>query len=346
MVGKSPTRCNTVEIHNSTKHYNMKTLLKMISMIALTGSLMATEFAAPVDQEVKSANGKFILRVSAKEGHHEVIGEFPSKKGWKFSHRVAYQSFFVTDDGESAAVVEWASCQEDELDQPAVVIYQREGARRTFSYRELSLPRKRHEKEVGPIGDFWRIWRGDVSLNGNLLTIHGEGRKPSVIDLQAAKLMTLHKGSSATDTQTTIAAPEKKAPMIEQSDDTLRFYLSKSELVVTGSIQTEPAGTIDKKGFIAYLCQFKVEDVLKGDAAFKGKEIWVGIDRYEWGGQDKHPLIKIGGECLLFLKSSPPNAPTWMTSDAWFGIQHSTASLSRSLKRVLGETAANPDTTK
>lgn len=324
----------------------MKTLLTMISMLALTGPLTATKITKPVDHDVKSANGNFTLHVSAKEGNHEVTGEFHSNEGWKFSHRVAFQSFFVTDDGESVAVVDWALCKADELDQPAVVIYGREGARRTFSYREISLPRKRNEDEIGPVGDFWRVWRGDASLNGYLLTINGEGRKPSVIDLQAAKLLTLHEGVPATDTPTTSAASEPKRPVAEESEDTLRLYLSKSELVVTGSIQSDPMGVVDKKGFVAYLCQFKVDDVLKGDAALKGTVIWVGINRHETGAQDKHPLIKMGGECLLFLKSSQQNSPTWVTADSWFGIQHTGPSLSRSLKRVAGEAAATPSTAR
>jgi hypothetical protein len=324
----------------------MKTLFKLSAVVflCLINSAMATSFSERVDHDVTSANGKFILHVSAKDGNHEVTGEFGSNKGWKFSNHVAFQSFFVSDDGESVALVDWALCKADELDQPAVVIYTREGARRTFSYRELSIPRKRNEDEVGPVGDFWRVWRGDASLNGNLLTIHGEGREPSVIDLQAAKLVTLHEEAPATDTPTPAEASEEKVPVAEDSDDTLRFYLAKSELVVTGSIQSEPAGIVDMKGFVAYLCQFRVHDVLKGDAALKGTVFWVGIDRHEVGEQDKHHLIKMGGESLLFLKRSKQKSPTWVTADSWFGIQHPGPSLSRALRRVAGEAAASPGT--
>ena len=324
----------------------MKALLTLMSMIALTGDLMATKITEPVDHDVKSANGKFTLHVSAEDGNHEVTGEFLSNGGWKFSNRVAFQSFLVSDDGESVAVVDWALCKADELDQPAVVIYGREGARRTFCYREISIPRKRNEDEVGPVGDFWRVWRGDASLNGNLLTIKGEGRKPSVIDLQSAKLLTLHEAVPAMDAPTTCEASDRKLPVAGASDDTLRFYLSKSELVVTGSIQSDPMGIVDRKGFVSYLCQFKVDDVQKGDAALKGSVIWVGIDRHETGEQDKHPLIKMGGECLLFLKSSQQDSPTWVTADSWFGIQQPGPSLSRSLRRLAGEAAANPGTAR
>lgn len=326
----------------------MKTIFKLLAVafLCLINNAMATSFSERVDHDVKSANGKFVLHVSVKDGNHEVTGEFGSNKGWKFSNHVAFQSFFVSDDGESVALVDWALCKADELDQPAVVIYGREGARQTFSYRELSIPRKRNEDEVGPVGDFWRIWRGDASLNGNLFTINGEGREPSVIDLQSAKLLTLHEGAPATDTPTTSEASERKVPVAEESDDTLRFYLAKSELVVTGSIQSDPAGIVDKKGFVAYLCQFRVDDVLKGDAALKGTVIWVGISRHEVGEEDKHPLIKMGGESLLFLKSSQQNSPTWVTADSWFGIQHPGPSLSRALRRVAGAAAANPGTAR
>jgi hypothetical protein len=132
----------------------------------------------------------------------------------------------------------------------------------------------------------------------------------------------------------------------EDSGDTLLFFLSKSDLVVTGRIQSDPMGSVDKKGYVAYLCQFKVDDVLKGDSTLKGTVIWVGIGRHEVGEKDRNPLIKMDGECLLFLKTSPQNSPTWVTADSWFGIQHPWPSMIGSLRRLAGEVSANPSTAK
>jgi hypothetical protein len=179
----------------TTKQKMVKTLLMIIGMITLAGNLMATEFTEPVDHDVKSANGEFNLHVSVKDGIHEVSGEFGPKGGWKVQSKSSFQTFLLSDDGESVAVVDWAMCKVDELDEPAVVIHGREGVRGTFSYRELSVPRKLRGDEVGPIGDFWRLWRGEATLKGNLLTIDVEGRKPCVIDLQTAKLKAPPEGA-------------------------------------------------------------------------------------------------------------------------------------------------------
>ncbi|QTN32632.1 hypothetical protein HZ994_09895 [Akkermansiaceae bacterium] len=170
----------------------MKALLLM-TMIALTGNALATKFAPPKSHDVESTNGKFKLHVNAEDGGHEVTGDFRFLKLWKFHHDISNHSFFVSDDGEAAVVVHWAWCKADELDEPAVVIYGRDGARRIFTYRQLSTPRKPGEDEIGPIGDFWRLWRDDATIKGNLLTIQVEGRKTQVIDLKTAACVEVDK---------------------------------------------------------------------------------------------------------------------------------------------------------
>jgi hypothetical protein len=180
----------------------------LIAWMAFTANALATSYAPPKDYDVKSANGKFTLHLNAKENHHEVKGAFESQGGWKFSHKMWHDRFFISDDGETAAIVHWKWCKADQLDEPAVVIYGREGVRATFSYRELSTPRNRGEREVGPIGDLWRVWRSDATLKGNLLTIKVEGRKPCDIDLQTAKLETLPAG--AHDTEPALAPEEEE----------------------------------------------------------------------------------------------------------------------------------------
>jgi hypothetical protein len=59
----------------------------------------------------------------------------------------------------------------------------RPGVARSYTYKKLSRPRERKPGEIGPIGDFWRVWRGDATIKGDTLTINVEGGKPVVIDL-------------------------------------------------------------------------------------------------------------------------------------------------------------------
>ena len=120
------------------------------------------------------------------------------------------------------------------------------------------------------------------------------------------------------------------AVQADDSDDTLRFYLSKSDLVISGSITSEPIGLSSESGVVGYGCDFTVVDVLAGDVSVKGKTIKVTIGRFESDAKDKHPLVKKGSECILFLKGQG-------TTDYWFGIQQLSPSMVKSLKRLAKE---------
>ena len=128
-----------------------------------------------------------------------------------------------------------------------------------------------------------------------------------------------------------LAAP---VALADASDDTLKFFLSKSEVIVSGKIATEPMGITDELGVLNYICEFQVQDVLKGDAGLQGRTVKVNIMRFEKDAKDKHPLIKKDQECLLFLKSATPNTPSWVTADFWFGVQQHSPWMARSLKRL------------
>lgn len=121
----------------------------------------------------------------------------------------------------------------------------------------------------------------------------------------------------------------------DSGDDTLQLFLSKSDLVVLGTIVTEPEVIFSEKGVPNHLCEFKVAEVCKGDAGLKGKTIRINIQRFESDKKDRHPLIKKDGECILFLKKEAPGTvPSWVTADFWFGVQHPFTSMVKSLKRL------------
>ena len=123
----------------------------------------------------------------------------------------------------------------------------------------------------------------------------------------------------------------------DDGDDTLKSFLSKSDLVVMGKITYEPFFNSDEFGVLNYNCEFRVQDVLKGDAKLKGRVIKINIIRFEKDAKDKHPLIKKDGECILFLKRPTPNIPEWVTTDFWFGVQHPSPWMASSLKRLAAE---------
>ena len=124
----------------------------------------------------------------------------------------------------------------------------------------------------------------------------------------------------------------------DESDATLLYYLSKSDLVVLGSIVTVPSGSSFHVSIQESSCDFEISDVLKGDPQFKGSTIKVNIKRYLMDKKDLHPLIEKDAECILFLKkASGRTIPQWVTADFWFGIQHPFPWLAKSLKRLAEE---------
>jgi len=128
------------------------------------------------------------------------------------------------------------------------------------------------------------------------------------------------------------------ATRADSSDDTLKFYLKKSDLVVLGTIKSDLIGVSEEVGVLNYVCEFKVAEVLKGDPELKSKTIHVNIMRFELDPKDKHPLIRKDADCILFLKQEGEGTiPNWITTDFWFGIQQPSPSMAKSLKRLAAE---------
>ena len=124
------------------------------------------------------------------------------------------------------------------------------------------------------------------------------------------------------------------------ADDTLKSYLGKSELVVIGKITTLSVGEYKAIGVLYSTCEFRIADVLKGDASLKAKTIRVKVKRYELSAEDKHPLLKKDSECILFLKNAGTKEnPSWKTADFWFAIQYPSPMMASSLKQLAKETA-------
>lgn len=65
----------------------------------------------------------------------------------------------------------------DELKNEAPVLYSSSGPVLKKTYAELGAPRPYRKDEVGPVGDFWRIWRGDATRKGEVVSIAVEGRE-------------------------------------------------------------------------------------------------------------------------------------------------------------------------
>ena len=119
-------------------------------------------------------------------------------------------------------------------------------------------------------------------------------------------------------------------------DDTLEFYLKKSELVVVGTI-VELWGIHHhgKRMVQPWTYELKVSDVIRGGDSLKGKSIKFSVRRFMKDEKDVDPLLKKGSECLVFLKDDGDG--DWQTADIWFGVHFPCPAMIESLKRLVNE---------
>lgn len=181
----------------------MKTILTLSSVVFLgfVNSAMATSYADPTDRVVESPNGHYSLEINTKTSRHEI------RKGkevlWSFERRIWHDEFYLSNDGqrvlwvawEHMQVVEdgkgWRNRQADEAQQEeAIVVYSPDGVLVRKTFAEVSAPIK--PAGPGPIGDFWRVWRGTkITREDDVISIPVEGKNEDFkIDLSKTKKLT------------------------------------------------------------------------------------------------------------------------------------------------------------
>jgi hypothetical protein len=122
------------------------------------------------------------------------------------------------------------------------------------------------------------------------------------------------------------------------TEEALRLFLAKSDVVALGEFTTEPLGKETNGEYRHYQADFKITQVIKWDAPGEtpvGKNIEVHI---LLEGEERLLEMKKGGKCLLFLQCHDlkPN-PSYITADFWFGVQRPNPGLAKSLSRIVTE---------
>jgi len=146
----------------------------------IVSSAFATKFAEPVATHIFSSNKKFFIDFKPEANVQKVVKVYPhqTKNIWSFSYPVAVDDvLFLSNNGKRVYVVRSKYVKIEDLNKPAVFIFNSKGLKKTYSYREISIPRKYYPNEMGPIGDFWRIWREQGTLQQGSLVIHTEKNK-------------------------------------------------------------------------------------------------------------------------------------------------------------------------
>ena len=164
----------------------MMTNRKMVGLIAVTtiiylsvSNCLATSFGPPTNRTVKSPNGEVELRIKAKSGRHVIYKG--SRRLWSFKKEVWHNDYFVSNDGKYVMWVAWEFVSFENLDEAALIIFSADGEILRKSFSEVSTPRRYQRGEVGPIGDFWRIWRGKIEQENDLVKIEVAGRNTLAI---------------------------------------------------------------------------------------------------------------------------------------------------------------------
>lgn len=123
----------------------------------------------------------------------------------------------------------------------------------------------------------------------------------------------------------------------ESGDGTLRYYLSKSTLVVSGEILDGPQGGSFDAGVSRYSLQLKVREVIYGDA--EDEELAVIVERIERNAREHLSFFKKGNPVILFLreKKTDQGLRHWRGADPWFAVQQYNEGMVVMLKRLVKE---------
>ncbi len=140
----------------------------------------ATSYEEPKKHRVYSPDKEHFILVDPESKNHSIRStNIPWLKIWSFSHDFQFDSLYLANDGKAAFWVAWRFVQEDGFQKAAIVIFNDHGETVRISYADASKPRKYRYREVGPIGDFWRIWRNDIEQNEEGIIVQPEG-KPKI----------------------------------------------------------------------------------------------------------------------------------------------------------------------
>jgi hypothetical protein len=139
-----------------------------------------------------------------------------------------------------------------------------------------------------------------------------------------------------------LAAWSATTARADAGDDTLKYYLSKADLVVLGEVTSDPVG-VTSAATVTDFFEFKIAQVLKGNGPAKGTTMKVSTLHYAFDPEDQPRELRKGGKCILFLKAArPKESPAWATVDPWFGVQPVSSFKVWNLARLAADEASAP----
>ncbi len=162
----------------------MKHFLNAIYVLILccmTSVAFATSYAPADAKKIYSLNKYYYIDFNPNQKQQNVMQENNKKPLWSFNvDNQLGDEFFISNDGKHAYVIRSKFVKIDDLNTPAILIFSPKG-KTQYTYSQLGKPRVYRYREVGPIGDFWRVWRGDVDVKPDGLHIQVEGHAGDLV---------------------------------------------------------------------------------------------------------------------------------------------------------------------
>lgn len=125
----------------------------------------------------------------------------------------------------------------------------------------------------------------------------------------------------------------------DDGDDTLRYYLSKSSLVVSGEITEGPRMTFMDASVIRYSFRLKITKIMKGSVKENELKDGLGVSAIhpEIDKRERLAFVKKGERVILFLREREDKFGGWEGVDPWFGVQQHNELMEDALERLHAE---------
>ena len=162
-------------------------------IVGLLDPAEAHKVAKPKDYSVNSPNGQYSLKVSSKTGEHQLYKVEQGNRAqgqlmWSFKRAVGLGSYHVSNDGRHVLWAAWEFVKQDKIDQNALTVYSKEGVELSLAYADVSKPVKYQNDIPGPRGDFWRMWRYSINVDGDQLKIAVAGAGLLILDFSGGSI--------------------------------------------------------------------------------------------------------------------------------------------------------------
>lgn len=130
----------------------------------------------------------------------------------------------------------------------------------------------------------------------------------------------------------------------DEGDDTLAYYLAKSDVVLAGEVSSAPSAVSSEVGVVEYSFKVKVMEVLQGEIR-ADEQPAVTIIRFESNASDAPPWLRKGAKAVFFLRNRPDLGRRGYTSaDPWFAAQPYNAALAKRIRRIAAAEGEKPTT--